>query len=452
MRLLRMKPGSITPVSPIPVKRGRGRPRKSVNKSESPKITSFFKSSITKALLLSENNSSDASATEKSERKRSLLTDVNQIPSPGARTPVRGVFSPGSRRTLGVRDKENLGDGEDHHDHLHDGDDSTPGGLLKFVDSSGQDITMKVRVSLTPEKRTDRKENVADPDENEDQKEAVEDHDVEADFDPLTLDPHIDADFDAAFNKLKNNVPSVMQISSYDSVKKSFPNVSVETSPSLSMDEVLKRLKLESIKNKEDEACADDEDDGEMEDMEDIATTSSAWSSITTLMMGSPLPGIVVSSPAKERSTNDPSDVSMITGLPMRARKRSPKKEKRYQRSQRMSRLIDDDITDTDDGEETTIQGKPLVTATKVNDDSDFEISFSNGQSQTQYKVIDHSNNVAPQKDDEAEKKDTIEVDKKADIICVSSASDDGGEILPQEEKEKDQENAGTGPVNVEGR
>ena len=95
----KMRPG-LEAMSPIPVKRGRGRPRKSQN--QSPKITKFF--SPKTALNESDNCWSDTSASEKADRKRSLLSDVNQIPSPRSRTPARG-----SRRTSEPGDKENQG-------------------------------------------------------------------------------------------------------------------------------------------------------------------------------------------------------------------------------------------------------------------------------------------------------------------------------------------------------
>ena len=157
----KMRPGleAMSP-SPVPVKRGRGRPRKSQN--QSPKITNFF--SPKTALNDSDNCSSDTSASEKAARRRSLLSDVNQIPSPrssGSRTPARG-----SRRTSEPGDKENQAQGEE--------EERRPGSLMKFVDSSGQDITMEVMVSATPEKvsRTPDKKTenlVSDPEIDEEQ-------------------------------------------------------------------------------------------------------------------------------------------------------------------------------------------------------------------------------------------------------------------------------------------
>ena len=345
IRKMRPELAALT-TSPVPVKRGRGRPRKSL--TQSPKITTYFSSKA--ALNESDHGSSDTSA----DRRRSLLADVNQIPSP--RTPVRG-----SRRTYEIVDKENLAEGSG-------GEESMPGSLLKFVDSSGQDITMEVKVSATPEKAS------RTPDKKKEE---------------LESEPEIDEekDFNAAFDKVKMNVSSSMQ--GITAVEKSVPKVSVENSPSLSMDDVLLRLNQENTVDSEveyvvkgdaeldkDELSADDEDD-----MEDIPATSTAWSSITTLMMDSPQP--LLTSPAK---------------------KKSPKK---YQRSLKMSRLIDNEVTDdTDDGQDddTRLKRKPLVAVNNPgSDDSDLEISFAKGPTPEKdcsfddlATVIDFANNIAP--------------------------------------------------------
>lgn len=355
--------------SPVPVKRGRGRPRKSL--TQSPRITNFFSSKTAALNNESDNCSSDTSTSEKTDRRsrRSLLADVNQIPSPrssGSRTPVRS-----SRISSEAGDKENQEES------------AGPGGLLKFVDSSGLDITMEVKVSATPEKLTPVAKKTED----------------------FVSDPEIDEemDFNAAFDKVKKNVSSLMQ---GGVAKNVVTKVAVESSPSLSMDDVLHRLNQENTVDSEveyvvkgdpdkDELSADDEDD-----MEDLPTTSTAWSSITTLMMDSPQP-LLVASPAK---------------------KKSPKK---YQRSQRMSRLIDHEVTgtDTDDCQdtETRIKKKPHVTVTSTgSDDSDFEVSFSNGPSKKNdcsfddlATVIDFSNNIAPPKPT-----------KEADVVAEQTKAD----------------------------
>ena len=352
----KMRPG-LGSLPASAVKRGRGRPRKSLN--QSPKITNFF--SPKAALNESEQCSSDTSASEKADRRRSLLSDVNQLAS-GSRTPVRG-----SRRTSEMGDKENK------ENQGSEQEENVPGSLLKFVDSSGQDITMEVKVSATPEKATRK----------------MEENDSEPEIDE-------EKDFNAAFDKVKN-VSSFLQ--GDVAVDNAVVKVAVENSPSLSMDDVLQRLNQENTVDSEveyvvkvdddldqEELSADDE-----EDMEDLPTTSTAWSSITTLMMDSPQP-------------------LLVTSL---VKKKSPKK---YQRSKRMSRLIDDEVTgtDTDDALETDtrlkVQRKPLVTInTTGSDDSDFEISFSNGQAPKQdcsfddlATVIDYSNNIAPPKKETA--------------------------------------------------
>ena len=359
----KMRPGlGSLPASPVPAKRGRGRPRKSLN--QSPKITNFL--SPKAALNESEQQcSSDTSASEKAGRRRSLLSDVNQLASPrssGSRTPVRNP-----RRTSEMGDKENK------ENQGSEQEENVPGSLLKFVDSSGQDITMEVKVSATPEKTTRK----------------MKEHDSEPEIDE-------EKDFIAAYDKVKN-VNSFLQ--GDVAVDNPVLKVAVENSPSLSMDDVLQRLNQENTVESEveyvvqvnddldkEELSADDE-----EDMEDLPTTSTAWSSITTLMMDSPQP-LLVTSPVKRKS---------------------PKK---YQRSKRMSRLIDNEVTgtDTDDALETDtrvkVQRKPLMTMnTTGSDDSDFEISFCNGQAPKKdcsfddlATVIDYSNNIAPLKKEAA--------------------------------------------------
>ena len=238
------------------------------------------------------------SRPRKSQNQSPKITNFFSSSSPqssGSQTPARGL-----RRTLEPGDKENQGAEEE----------SRPSSLLKFGVSSGQD------------KKTEE----------------------------LVYDPEIDEekDFNAAFDKVKKNVTSLMEGGT--AVENVLTKVAVESSPSLSMDDVLQRLNQENTVDSEveyvikdveesdkDELSADDEDD-----MEDLPTTSTAWSSITTLMMDSPQP-LLVASPAK---------------------KKSPKK---YQRSKRMSRLIDNEVTgtDTDDGPDTDTRAKrkPLVTA-----------------------------------------------------------------------------------------
>lgn len=390
-------PGTESPRSPAKVptplsasKRGRGRPRKSLPTpdtlkitSPSPKckITNYFKA---KVLTDSENSASDNQSPRRGRGRR---------PGPLPRTPVRGRG----------------GDNKENEEASEDNSDGGAGCLLKFVDSAGHDITDVVKTTMSPEKRTPTKHDPAInvDDSREDLHTVIDNIDpyiseVESEVAPAILATPVGQD--AEDDQL--SLPSVSALDQLLPVSDG-PKVAVETSPAVPMEEVIRRLSGEKTDQEESdqeaevffkeaaksadthEFSADDEEDSEMEE---IVPTSSVWSSFNTIIQEEPVLESVATkskSPKKTKAKNK-DQTPLSSG-------------KKYQRSKRMSTLIDDGAgTDTDDGAEqkSSRKSKPSIPVLKLHDYTDDDVPavkrVANSDTEINY---DQDSNVAKPKD-----------------------------------------------------
>ena len=424
-------PGTESPRSPAKVptplsvsKRGRGRPRKSLptpdtlkisTPSPKCKITNYFKA---KVLTDSENSASDNQSPRRGRGRR---------PGPLPRTPVRGRG----------------GDNKENEEASEDNSDGGAGCLLKFVDSAGQDITDVVKTTMSPEKRTPTKQ---DPTVNvdgsrEDLHTVIDDIDpyiseVETEVAPAILATPVRQD-------AEDDVLSLPSVSALDQLLpvSAGPKVAVETSPAVPMEEVIRRLSGEKTDQEESdqeaevffkeaaksadthEFSADDEEDSEMEE---IVPTSSVWSSFNTIIQEEPVIESVATkfkSPKKAKGKN---------------KDQTPGSSgKKYQRSKRMSSLIDDGAgTDTDDGAEqkSSRRSKPSIPVLKLHDYTDDDLPAVKRdqdpeiEAQKEKGMKDGSNNIIPKRKSVtfADAEEIAEEAKVEDVKMSESESEAG--------------------------
>ena len=387
-------PGSLN-TSPAPVKRGRGRPRKSVSVStpgseekSSPKITSFFKK---KVLTESENSSACESPVKirfSSPAKTAHLSETS-LNSPSQRTQVKTVS------------RLNIPDNKENEDHS-----AAPANLplLKFIDSSGEDITKVVKDTMSPEKKqpVETVDAVVTPHQLTDDSKIVSEkvhHAVEGN------DLDVDHDHDNVIDQLLSVTGG--------------PRVAVETSPAIAMEDVIHRLSCERTdesdqdsehdhqreRNTGHEISADDEEDS------DLAVTSSAWSSMNMLIAE---PTKNKSPVKKHRSKETPGSSS-----------------KKYQRSKKMSSLIDNGETDTDEGageDPKFVKNHPYRRMLELNDKSEDDDDED---------VVEISPPLGPPHNNDAPKRKSVsfvdveeEPDHKDDVIetdCSLASTADSG-------------------------